>query len=148
MGDLLTRTWRELIGRAAGPEHLRLILQPLMASLLASLAGLRDAREGRPPFLWTLASDSNQRRSLLREGWKDVGKIFLIAVVLDVIYSLIVLHRVAPLQTLIVAIILAFVPYLVLRGIVTRLAARLGSGKPQPPAESDASNRDAQASSD
>ena len=130
MIDLLTRTWDELISRAAGPMHLRLFLQPLMACLLASLAGLRDAREGRTPFLWAVAADPDQRRMLLKQGWKDVRRLFLIAVVLDVIYSLIILHRIAPLQTLIVAVVLAFVPYLLLRGIATRLAVRLRSGEP------------------
>ena len=48
--------------------HLRLVLQPLMACLLASLAGLRDARAGRTPFLWALAADPDQRRSLLRQA--------------------------------------------------------------------------------
>jgi hypothetical protein len=136
MIDLLTRTWEELMGRAGGPMHFRLILQPLMACILASVAGLRDARARRTPFLWTLAADPDQRRSLLRQAWKDVGRIFLLAVVLDVIYSLIVLHRVAPLQTGLVAVVLAFVPYLLVRGIVTRLAARLGAGKRRGSAES------------
>jgi hypothetical protein len=32
------------------------------------------------------------RPELLRQGWKDVGKVFILAVVLDSIYQLIV-HR-------------------------------------------------------
>ena len=143
MIDLLTRTWEELMGRAGGPMHFRLILQPLMACLLASLAGLRDARQGRTPFAWALASDPDQRRSLLLQGWKDVGRLFLIAVVLDVIYSLIDLHRIAPLQTLLVAVTLAFVPYILLRGIATRLAAHLGVRERHDPVESEAGRRGA-----
>ena len=41
---------------------------------------------------------------------------------LDVAYQLYVLHTVYPIQALAVAFILAIVPYLVLRGLVTRLA--------------------------
>lgn len=148
MIDLLYRTWEELMGRASGPLHLRLILQPLMACLLAPLAGLRDARAGRTPFFWALASDSGQRRSLLMQGWEDIGRLFFIAVILDVIYSLIVLHRVAPLQTLLVAVILALLPYLLIRGVATRLAAHLGTGRSRGPAESGERRHNAHSSSE
>src|SRR4051794_19394067 len=66
----------------------RLILQPAVAILLALRAGMRDAREGRPPFLWAVLSDQSRRRELMRHGWKDVGNVFLIALVLDSIYQL------------------------------------------------------------
>src|SRR3954454_1738992 len=94
MDNLIVSAWEELTGRAAGPLHLRLIFQPLMACFLASRAGMRDAREGRTPFAWTVAKDPAQRRALLLEGWKDIANLFVVAVVLDVVYSLIVLHRV------------------------------------------------------
>src|SRR5262249_53863360 len=129
MDNVIVRTWEEIVGRAAGPLHLRLILQPLMACFLASRAGMRDARESRTPFFWTVARDPAQRRALLMEGWKDIAKLFAVAVVLDLIYCFIVLHRIAPLQTLLVAVTLAFVPYLLIRGIANRLAARLRWGK-------------------
>ena len=47
---------------------------------------------------------------------------FVLAVVLDVVYQLYVLHFVYPGEALIVAFVLAIVPYLILRGLVTRLA--------------------------
>ena len=56
----------------------------------------------------------------MRQLWKDVGKLFLVAVVLDVVYQIIVLHWVYPVQTLIVATMLAIVPYLVVRGLANR----------------------------
>jgi hypothetical protein len=42
-----------LIGRSEGPMTFRLILQPAMAVFLAIRAGLRDAREGKPPLSLT-----------------------------------------------------------------------------------------------
>lgn len=47
---------------------------------------------------------------------------FILGVVLDVVYQLLELHFVYPLQAIAVAIILALVPYVILRGLVTRLA--------------------------
>ena len=43
---------------------------------------------------------------------------------LDVVYQIIELHFVYAGETIIVAIILAILPYLILRGLVTRLARR------------------------
>jgi len=124
MGDLLNRFWDELIGRADGPLTLRLFLQPIMASIFAIKSGIRDGREGRPPFLETLVHEPENRRGLLREAWKDIGKIFVIAIVLDGIYQIIAIHAIRPLQLILVPCFLALVPYLILRGPVSRIAGR------------------------
>jgi hypothetical protein len=126
MEDLLTRFVHDLMARASGPMHLRLILQPIMALLFAARAGFRDAKTGRPPYFWGMFGSRRERRELMREGWQDVGKVFLIALVLDVIYQLIAVRWVYPVESLTVAVALAFIPYVLSRGIFTRLA-RLGS---------------------
>jgi hypothetical protein len=59
------------------------------------------------------------------QGWHDVGKLFFVALVLDVIYQIIVYRWVYVGQALIIATMLAFVPYLVLRGLTNRVAARI-----------------------
>jgi hypothetical protein len=100
----------------------RVILQPIMASLLAIRAGLRDAREGRPPYLWTIVIDPVQRPRLIREGWSSIARVFFLAIIMDVIYQLVVQRWIYPGETLIVAFLLAVVPYLLLRGPVTRVA--------------------------
>ena len=122
MRDLLVRGWMNLFDRVGGPMTFRIILQPAMATLLAVLAGLRDAREGRPPYLWTVLTDPLQRADLLREGWKAIARVFLLAVIMDIIYQLIVQRWIYPLESLIVAILLAVVPYLLVRGPVNRIA--------------------------
>lgn len=103
---------------------LRIILQPTMAALLAIRAGLKDAREGKSPYLWTILTNPDQRADLLREGWKAIGRVFLLAVIMDVIYQLIVARWIYPLELIIVAILLAVVPYLLIRGPVNRIARR------------------------
>jgi hypothetical protein len=58
---------------------------------------------------------------MLREGWRSVTKVFLLACVFDVAYQLLVFRRVYPVEALLVAGGLAFIPYLLLRGPVARL---------------------------
>ncbi len=129
--EFFMRAWEMLIGRTDGPLTLRLILQPAMAVFLALRAGLKDAREGQPPFFWSIFTRPARRRELLRQVWRDVGKVFVAALVVDVIYELIVYRWVYPGQALIVAVTLAILPYLILRGGVNRIARRLlgGAGK-------------------
>jgi len=122
MWDMIVRGFVNLANRVGGPMTFRIILQPLMATLLALRAGLNDARENRPPYFWTLLTDPSQRVDLIGHGWKAVGRVFILAIVMDVIYQLIVVRWVYPLETIIVAIMLAVVPYLLIRGPVNRVA--------------------------
>ena len=48
----------------------------------------------------------------------------MLAIVLDVVYQIIVARFVYPGEVIIVALLLAIVPYLLLRGLVTRIARR------------------------
>lgn len=125
MRELLFRIWENLGDRVGGPMTFRLILQPLMATLLAIRAGIKDANEGRPAYFWTIVFDPSQRMGLIQQGWKAVGRVFILAIVMDVIYQLIVERWVYPFEALIVAIVLAVIPYLLIRGPVTRLVGYL-----------------------
>lgn len=124
MDDIWLRIVENLGDRVTGPMKLRLFLQPGMAVLFAVLAGLKDARLGKPPYAWALFTDPAHRREMLQDGWKSVGKVFVLAMVLDVIYQYIVARFVYPGEVIIVAFLLAIVPYLLVRGLVTRLARR------------------------
>lgn len=124
MDELIVRGFEGLVDRVGGPMTFRLILQPLMATLLALRAGLKDAREGRPPYLWTIITDSAQRPGLLREGWRSIARVFVLAVVMDLIYEWVMGRWFYPLETIAVAIILAVLPYVLLRGPINRIARR------------------------
>ena len=126
MHDMWLRISDNLIDRVSGPLKFRLVLQPLMACVYAIIAGLRDARTGEPPYLWGLITSPADRTAMIRDGWKSVGKVFVIALIIDVVYQLYELHFVYPGEAVIVAVVLAIVPYLVLRGLVTRIARRNG----------------------
>src|SRR5262245_54472805 len=123
MDDMLTRFTTDMIERVSGPMKFRLVLQPAMAAFFAIRSGLSDARAGRPPYFWALLTGEAPRKTLIEDGLKSVGKVFILAIVLDVVYQLYVLRFVYPIQAVAVAIILAIVPYLFLRGLVTRLAS-------------------------
>lgn len=124
MEDIFARIVENLAGRVSGPMKFRLILQPIMASIIAIFAGLQDAKAGKPPYFWALFTQPTHRAEMLKDGWKSVGKIFILAVVLDVVYQWIVLKFVYPGEVIIVAFILAIVPYLILRGLVNRIASK------------------------
>ena len=114
----------EAVGiRHNGPMSFRLILQPIMSLIYATLAGVRDAKAGNPPFLSALISGKADRKQLLKELWKDVGKVFILAVIMEVIFEIIELKTVHPFEVLRVSFWLAIVPYLIFRGPVARIVS-------------------------
>jgi|SRR5215831_71003 len=129
MDDFFSRICEDLVGRLHGPLSFRFILQPVMATIFAFRDGIRDAQQGEPAYFWSLFTDSGRRSDRIRGGWKTISRVFILAVIMDVIYQLIVLHTIYPGEALIVAIVLAILPYLVLRGPINRLVRHWTSGK-------------------
>jgi len=112
----------QLLARVSGPLKFRLVLQPAMASFFAIRSGLEDARRGKPPYFWALLWDPKYREDMIKDGWKSIGKVFILALILDVVYQIMVLRFIYVGEAIIVAFILAILPYLTLRGLVTRAA--------------------------
>lgn len=119
--EIATRVWQDLLARPAGPMGFRFIIQPLVAMALALRDGVRDGQGGRRPYLWTMLGDPEQRVSLFREGLASVAKVLTIALVLDGIYQIVVLKVFYPFETVIVALTLAYIPYLIVRGPTARI---------------------------
>ena len=119
MEEMIIRGIEDLGARVTGPMHFRIYLQPLMASILGVIAGLRDARAGKPAFF--SAMFTARRAEVIREMLRSVGRVFIFAVILDIIYQLVVQHWIYPLETVITAFILAIVPYFLIRGITDRI---------------------------
>lgn len=124
MDQMWARVGSQLLARVSGPMKFRLVLQPAMACFFAIRSGLADARAGKAPYFWALLSEPGRRPQVIKDGWKSVGRVFLLALALDVVYQIIVLRFVYPGEAIIVAFILAIVPYLILRGLVTRAARK------------------------
>ena len=124
MDDLFSRLFHDLIARLSGPMQFRLVLQPVMALIFAVRDGLKDARLGKPPYFWALFTDKTHRKDMLKDGWKSVGRVFLLGIVMDAIYQFIALKTFYPGEALIVAFVLAIIPYLLIRGPLGRIAKR------------------------
>ena len=78
------------------------------------------------------------RERLLKETWDHVGKVFVIASILDGIYQYIVFHRVYVTGVIIMAVTLALIPYVVCRGFVNRIATlRAGRKRVAPQQKTD-----------
>ena len=120
-----------LLARLHGPMSFRFLIQPAVAIFFGFRDGRRDAREGRAAFFWGLLTDQEHRRDMLRSGWKSVGKVFCIGVALDLVFQYIAFHDLRVVGAVIAGVVLAIVPYLLLRGPVNRLSRR-GTGDVQP----------------
>ncbi len=114
--------WADLVGRPGGPMSFRIFLQPVMAVIAALVDGIKDAKSGRSPYFWTVLTDPEKRAARLREGLISTARIILLGLVMDVIYQAIEFHAFYPVEAVIVALLLAFVPYLLLRGPIARVA--------------------------
>jgi hypothetical protein len=120
--DTLARFSSDLIERLHGPFSFRFVLQPLMAVFYAARDGIVDARQGRPPYFWTIFTRPGERWELLREGGKAVARVIALGVLMDLVYQLLIFHRIHPLQLIVIVLALAFVPYVILRGPMNRIA--------------------------
>ena len=128
--ETFQRACHNLLGRPSGPLRFRFILQPSMAAIVAVLDGLRDARSGRSPYFWTVLRIPGERIARLREGLIASARIILLGIAMDAIYLAIELKSFYPIEALIIALLLAFVPYLLIRGPVARIARRWRRGAP------------------
>jgi hypothetical protein len=114
---------RDMLARPGGTMTFRFILQPCMAAFAALRNGLRDARAGRSPYFWTLLFKPEERMGRLREGIASTSQIILLGLIMDMIYQFIVLKTFYAAQAMIVALVLAFIPYVLLRGPFARIAS-------------------------
>lgn len=132
--EVLWRLWQDIADRPSGPMALRFLLQPAMAMTFAIRDGIRDTHLGRSPYSWTVLSDPEQRWPRLQEGLIATGRVILVGLVMDVIYQNRVLGTFYPGEAAVVALLLAFLPYFMIRGIAARIArwwSRPASGRAQ-----------------
>jgi hypothetical protein len=121
-GEVHQRIWRDIFDRPGGPMTFRFVLQPTMAAIAALHDGIKDARTGRSPYFWTVLTNSAERGGRLREGLISTARIILLGLAMDAIYQAVVLKTFYPGEMVIIALLLAFIPYVILRGPFARLA--------------------------
>jgi hypothetical protein len=122
--DVTTRFWDEMVSRPSGPLAFRFILQPTIASILAIRDGYKDARDNRSPYLATILNDPARRMPRLREGIKAVTRVLCLGVVMEAVYQFIELKAFRPVEMIVIVVVLAFIPYLIVRGPAGRIARR------------------------
>ena len=93
--DLLLRIWDHIEHRINGPLHLRFIVQPAMAMLVA----IRVAR--RPPAERT-------------DGWRDIAAVWMVAACIDAIYQVVMFRWLDVGETVLIASLLSLAPYILL----------------------------------
>ena len=120
--EIAQRMWVNLVSRPSGQFGLRFLIQPAMATILAIRDGLKDARTGRSPYLWTIVARPEKRGGRVREGFAATWKVIVMALVIDAMYQFIEIETIPPSGATIVAIIVAIVPYLLIRGHTARIA--------------------------
>jgi hypothetical protein len=124
MEQYLRHVWEIFVARLHGPLSFRFVLQPLVVAIIACRAGSRDARTESPAYGWAVLANSVRRKELLLHGWREVAKVFIAAIVVDIVYELIVFRRIYPIRPLIVATLIALVPYPFIRGLTNRIVRK------------------------
>jgi hypothetical protein len=125
MSDILARVIQNLFDRIDGPMAIRLVIQPVMAAIFATRDGIRDAKLRHPPYGLSLLMEPEHRGHRLRDGWRSIRKVCFVALAMDVVYQLIQLRWVYLGEALIIAQLVALVPYVLIRGPVNRIARML-----------------------
>lgn len=123
MEDLVNNFLNNVGIRHEGPMSFRLIIQPAISLVYAIIAGIKDAKAGNHHFLEGFVLGKVERKTALKEIWKDVGKVFILAAVLEIIFEIIQFKTVHPLEVLKVSFFLAILPYLIFRGPVDRIVS-------------------------
>jgi hypothetical protein len=120
--DVHRRFWADIADRAHGPMTFRFVLQPIMALLAAVPDGIRDARAGHKSFFWSALWDPDTPTGRLKEGITSIARVILLGIGMDVIYQFKELDQFYPVEAVMMALLLAVIPYFVFRWIVEKVA--------------------------
>ncbi|CDZ68268.1 Hypothetical protein NGAL_HAMBI2605_65530 [Neorhizobium galegae bv. orientalis] len=118
------RFWNDIVDRVNGPMTFRFILQPVMAFVAALPDGINDARHGHSAFFWTRRGDPTLKRGRLSQGLASLARVVLLGISMDVIYQMRVFERFYPIEALVMAILLAVIPYFIFRPVIEWLAGK------------------------
>jgi hypothetical protein len=117
--------WEGILEVATGRGQLRLILQPLVATVVGLRLGITDVKLGKDPFLLRLAFKTKNRRALLKEAAQKLVLPFALAILIDGVLQYLTLGYVRPFAALFMGIVLIWIPYALARSIGNRLYRRL-----------------------
>lgn len=118
--------FEDMVARLSGPGRFRFIMQPLVAIFLGSRDGIKDARKGAAPFLWSLVFHREHRPQLLHSAVVAVRNLVAVAILLDLISQFLIFDNIHPAAALILGPVLIFLPYATARALANRIARRRG----------------------
>jgi hypothetical protein len=110
----------EMVG---GPGTLRFFVQPAIAILLGILHGLRDRREGRPPYLLALVRIADGRWRHLVDGLRQIAVPLGLAVLGAYVFEYVIRGRIYVFYGLLDAVLFVAIPYFATRALANRLAS-------------------------
>ena len=111
----------ESFARVDGQFGFRLLLQVLVAVVLAYRDGTRDWENGDPPNFWELAKVlPEERLSLITDGLCGIGKVFGLALGLDGLFQYLVMGTFSVVAAFTIAMMLAVIPYQLARAGANR----------------------------
>jgi hypothetical protein len=116
--------WRDLTGRGmfGGKFQIRLIAQPVIALLLGTRFGIRDAKQGKEdPFFMSLVRGKHDRWPILKQGLRDAIVPLCVAFILDSILQRMILGHIRLLGAVVVGALLVFLPFMIGRGLSHRI---------------------------
>jgi hypothetical protein len=61
---------------------------------------------------------------MIRDAWSSIGKVFILAFILDCVFQYRVYNSIGIIAAVLIAAFLSIIPYVVLRGIVNRVNSR------------------------
>lgn len=105
------RFWSDIADRIHGPMTFRFYLQPTMALIAAIPDGISNARSG------DRGTHDGVRQALLA-----TARTLLLGMSMDMIYQYKALDRLYPAEAVMMAVLLALIPYFIFRWIAERLA--------------------------
>jgi di/tricarboxylate transporter len=125
-----TGLWEAIVRElTSGRGQFRLLLLLAVALILGIRAGIADAREGTLPFARRLREAHEPRAELLKDLVKRALNPLALAFILDVILQRLTLGYVRPLTAIIVGAVLAWLPFVIVRGVMNRFWRRSHFGR-------------------
>ena len=121
--DSLLPVLERFLARLTGPMHLRFIVQPIMAAILGIRAGLHDARQATPPFIWSLCTRPSGWKQQLKQAREHLVIPLVAAIVLDGIVQYLLFQRIRVLGAVVLGTILMGLPYSLARGFTNRIVS-------------------------
>jgi len=136
-GDLYLfseRFFADMFARLSGPGRFRFILQPMVAILLGTRDGVKDARTHSPAFLLGLIFHSEHRVKLLRSALVSIRDLVAIAILLDIISQFLIFREIHSGAAVLLGPVLIGVPYALARAFTNRITRKRMSPTPATPA--------------